>query len=445
MLAQATPRGKAASKASAPANAEDDGTLKFSRDIAPILVGNCIGCHNPKDKDRRAGLDMTTFNGLRQGSQNGQVIVAGKPEESPLILHVKGEEPPKMPPGQRNLAPETIAKIEEWVKQGALLDSGVDPATELSKIAPTPEMLRNAELAKLSPEELDQRVTDAGMERWKKASAQTEPEVTAGKHVILFAANLPEDRAQALVKTMDGIYPAMSDLLGPAADPVLGGPAKLSLYVFADPNSYIEFVRSLERREVELGAEQAHGNLGVEMPYLIALDPLGGKAEPEAEPAKRSTTRRKNDDEPTSSGPERGLAGLLAEQFGQQATAQAGEPPRWLVLGLGTYLASKVEPRSPYFNKLRAETVEQFRLGWTTKVQEALGDEGSDESVRAVGFSMMEWLGSSYKQHFTPFVREMLGGNKKLDDTIKQGFGATREQFLQVWGRWVALHYARGR
>ena len=89
---------------SAPAAAEkttgSDSGLKFSRDIAPILVGNCIRCHNPERK--RGKFDLTTFEKLMGGSDVEKVIEPGKPDESHLVLRLRGEETPKMPQGNNN-------------------------------------------------------------------------------------------------------------------------------------------------------------------------------------------------------------------------------------------------------------------------------------------------------------------------------------------------------
>ena len=56
------------------------------------------------------------------------------------------------------------------------------------------------------------------------------------------------------------------------------GPEKISLYVFPDTVCYVEFVRSVENREVETGIE-GHGRLDVEQPYVAAIDPLNGREE----------------------------------------------------------------------------------------------------------------------------------------------------------------------
>jgi mono/diheme cytochrome c family protein len=433
----------APAKSADPAPAADDKTLKFSRDIAPILVGNCISCHNPAQ--RRGKFDLTTFEKLMKGADKEKVISPGKPDESHLILRLRGEETPKMPPGQRTIAPEAIAKIEAWVKAGALLDAGIEPTAELEKVAPTPEMLRRAELARMAPEERDKKAEAAGMERWRKANSKVTPVVTSDKHFLVFG-NLPADRVKPLLKAMEAEYETVGRILGPAAAPALAGPEKISIYVFNDRNSYVEFVRGNESREVDDDVS-AHGNLAVESPYLAALDPLGGHDDPFAGAAKKGAGKAAKRDEENTSGGDRSLIGLLAEQLGVSAASQSGKPPRWLTLGLGAYLGSRVEPRSPYYRKLRAEAGALYVQGWSTKAQECLGGEGDANRVRAVGLSLMEWLSSTARQAFTPFIREMLDGGERLDPTIQGifGQGVNRDAFLQEWGGWVATHYGRGR
>ena len=46
-------------------------SLKFSKDIAPILVANCVGCHNGQQK--RTKLDLTTFEKMMAGTPAGKV------------------------------------------------------------------------------------------------------------------------------------------------------------------------------------------------------------------------------------------------------------------------------------------------------------------------------------------------------------------------------------
>src|SRR5262249_23713787 len=151
---------------------------KFAQDIAPILLANCVDCHKPGGRGVRQGkLDMTTFEMLQKGRPDHKVIVPGKPQNSHLVLRIKGEESPRMPLGaNRTLSDEAIAKIEQWVHSGARLEAGVDPKATLASYASTPEQVRRNELAKLPTSERDQKVEAAGRQRWKQANPKLKPE-----------------------------------------------------------------------------------------------------------------------------------------------------------------------------------------------------------------------------------------------------------------------------
>lgn len=436
-------KGTEAAASAAPA---EDGALRFSRDIAPILVANCAGCHNAKDKARRNNFDLTTFNSLRRGGDSGDPITPGKPDESLIIKRVYGDGVPKMPPGQRDLAEETIAKLSRWVSEGARLDAGIGPEAQLSSYAPTPEEMRRAELSRLSAEDRDKQVEAASLDRWKKSGAET-PTISSGSGVLLFS-HLPEDRAEALIRTLDAELKAVRSLLGPVAAPALSGPEKISVYVFNDPLRYIEFVRSVENREVETGA-QAHGNLGVQAPYIAAVDPLKGEAEPtstrKAGRTRASANKGQGEGNAPGEGAERSLAGHLCEAMGAQSVQVSGKPPRWLVLGLGAYLGSRVEPRSPYYAGLRRDTMELYRTGWMTRITEVLGDRDSAELARAAGFSLLEWLGTTWRPAMPSIVRGLTRDGNKFDEVFQSNLRASREQVLQAWGGFVATRYGRGR
>jgi mono/diheme cytochrome c family protein len=428
-----TSTGKASGAKGADA---DDKKVKFVRDVAPVFVGNCIGCHGPEQQKKK--FDLSTFNKLMAGGASGKVITPKDPDESLLIQHVKGENGlRKMPPGnQRNLAPATIAKLEQWIRDGALLDAGVDPNALLSKIAPSTEDLRKSALAKLSPEQREKKLEEVGLERWAKGTSKTTPDLTSGKSFLVFS-NLPKKRAEALAKAMEPQRTSLLALLGPAGASVLGSNEKISIYVFNDLAAYAEFLRGVENREPEPGVE-AHGNLKVESPYLACVDPLNGHEEPPA--AKKAAKSKKADD---AEGPTRTLLGLVTEQLGAATANAAGKPPRYLALGVGAFLASGVEGRSPYYRQIRAEAYRTYEAGWNTKASEALGGEGDPDRLRAVGFSLMEWLSKTARPLMQGFVGRMLDGQEKLDETIKDGWGASRNDFLQGWGGWVGANYRR--
>ena len=436
----AKPAVEVPAKAEGTTPAADDGTIKFSRDIAPILAANCIRCHNEK---HRSKFDQTTFKSILAGGMIGDAIVPGKADMSHLVLRIKGEdEGARMPPGQNRLGPEAIAKIEAWVNDGAQLDAGLDPTKLITSYAAKPDDLKRARLAKLPVAELDKLTEAKAKERLTKASPNVVIEVYPGKHFLLFG-KLPKARADATLKLMETQYARLRGLLTFQGKSVLDGPEKVSLYIFNDRASYVEFVRSNEAREVETGVE-GHGNMSVESPYLAVIDPAAGREETPV-PKKVAKSKKGSSASDEASGPERSLGGLLTENLAMSATSVTGKAPRWLSLGLGAYMGSVVELRSPYYSRQRSIAFEQARKGWRDQAQEALGGQLPDEKVRAIGFAFMEYLAINQSQVFPSFVNGMLEGQEKLDEVIGQTLEVNREQFLGGVGDFVAVSYGRSR
>jgi hypothetical protein len=101
---------------SAAAVCAQDGAAPF-RDTIQLLEKNCLPCHNQKVK--QAGLDLSTRETALKGSENGPVIVVGKPEDSRLYKLVAHISEPSMPFKSQKLPDAAIAKIAEWIKAGA--------------------------------------------------------------------------------------------------------------------------------------------------------------------------------------------------------------------------------------------------------------------------------------------------------------------------------------
>jgi hypothetical protein len=226
-------------------------------------------------------------------------------------------------------------------------------------------------------------------------------------------------------------------LLSRPNQPALVGPQRISIYVFNDRPAFAEFVRTILQKEVD-DDDQARGDLKVDNPFVVALDPLAGRDE---QPARRGTAKSK--DAPAS--PPQGLDALLVERLSIEAAVASGKPPRWLALGLGEYMAAQLEPRSPRLIRDRAEVARQFQLGWMTKSQDALGDQGDEATIRAMGYSLFDFLANTSRPQLAPMVRGMLDGGEKLDEGLQLLFGATRQEFLTSWGEYVAARYGRSR
>ncbi|HEY2154066.1 MAG TPA: c-type cytochrome domain-containing protein [Isosphaeraceae bacterium] len=437
--AKKAPAKPAMTEAPAPAG---DGGLKFSKDIAPILVANCSRCHSPETPQyKRSNLSVVSFESLMKGGKSGQDIEPGNPAESTLVQRIIGEGGARMPPGQNPLGEGAIAKITQWVKEGATLDAGVDAKAPMAKYAASPEDLRRAELAKMPAAERDKKTEAVAVERLKKADPNASPDLTTSAHFLLYA-QMPKDRATNLLKTMEAQHGRIGRLL--AGTKGLPGPEKIGLYVFKERKGYTEFVRTVENQDVEAG-DEARSKLNVESPYVLAIDPVAGGAEPAPSTAKKSTRSKKGSSDDMPGGAERTLAGLLTEQLASGALAQAGKPPRWVTMGVGALISSSVERSSPYYRKLRSEAYTEWSQGWATKATEALGDQTKPEAVRAVGFAIAEWISTAAPDALPYFLKGMFEGGEKLDDVIVQCLQGNREAFLAGSGEFVGANYGRGR
>src|SRR5262249_55935671 len=109
------------------------GPVSFLKDVAPILVQNCIACHNPKKAESK--FVMTTFAQLAKGGQQGEGITLepGDPDASRFVELLRPDGEPRMPYKQDPLPTDKIALIERWVKEGARYDGG-DPTEDWAAV-----------------------------------------------------------------------------------------------------------------------------------------------------------------------------------------------------------------------------------------------------------------------------------------------------------------------
>ena len=94
--------------------------ISFQKDVAPLLMGNCVGCHSPEKK--KGGLDMTSYAMIAKGGKEGVIFVAGQPDKSKLVTMVSGPEP-EMPEKGDKLTAAQVEILKRWVAEGAKDDS----------------------------------------------------------------------------------------------------------------------------------------------------------------------------------------------------------------------------------------------------------------------------------------------------------------------------------
>jgi len=97
-------------------------TVDFGRQIRPILSENCIACHGPDEKGRKAKLRLDDEASAKSDRKGDIAIVPGKPEASSLIQRIESKDPDEvMPPPKQHktIAPEQLALLKTWIRQGA--------------------------------------------------------------------------------------------------------------------------------------------------------------------------------------------------------------------------------------------------------------------------------------------------------------------------------------
>ena len=108
-----------------PAPAVQDAARKvdFTRDVRPILAQNCLLCHGPDAKVRKADLRLDTPEGALAALEGGRrAVVPGKPDQSELIKRITtSDKDDVMPPSKtgKTLTPAQVETLRSWIAQGA--------------------------------------------------------------------------------------------------------------------------------------------------------------------------------------------------------------------------------------------------------------------------------------------------------------------------------------
>ena len=97
------------------ADAAEAKPLTFEDDIRPIFRSHCYDCHG-SIKEKKGKLDLRLARVMIAGGETGPAIVAGDPDGSFLVKRLRDG---SMPPGDVRVSDEEIAKISQWITQGA--------------------------------------------------------------------------------------------------------------------------------------------------------------------------------------------------------------------------------------------------------------------------------------------------------------------------------------
>lgn len=216
-------------------------TVSFSRDIAPVLRENCIGCHIG-GQQASGNFRMDNFNQLLRGGDSGPVISPPKDADSLLVKKLKGLSGQRMPAGGRPpLTDEQIEKIATWIRENATFD-GPKPDTNINTVINTAW----ANDAKHS--DLLQRRSERAIEKWKRVLPNDEPSIAKSDELFV-VGNLPEFRIEEIHQELEkAITTVKKQFSAPANQPLVRG--GIAVFVLKSRYDYSEFGKMTEKREL---------------------------------------------------------------------------------------------------------------------------------------------------------------------------------------------------
>ena len=108
----------------------------FLRDVAPILLRRCAGCHGPKRAE--GNYRVHTFEYLTGAGDSGQAtVVNGKPKSSELLRRILSKDADeRMPQLDDPLSSGDAEKIRRWIAAGAKFDGKDKVASLRSQLPP---------------------------------------------------------------------------------------------------------------------------------------------------------------------------------------------------------------------------------------------------------------------------------------------------------------------
>ncbi|MGV3608221.1 MAG: DUF1553 domain-containing protein [Planctomycetaceae bacterium] len=92
--------------------------ISYNQDVRPILAENCFACHGADSASRKADLRLDK----REAAVEATAIVPNKPDESEMIKRILSKDPETiMPPptSHKQIKPEQIAILRQWIESGA--------------------------------------------------------------------------------------------------------------------------------------------------------------------------------------------------------------------------------------------------------------------------------------------------------------------------------------
>lgn len=370
-------------------------SIKFSRDIAPVIASQCLDCHAGGQPSGQLGLD--TFQRMLAGNQNsGPIITPGKGADSLLVKKLKGEAGQRMPLRKAPLSDETIAKFQKWIDEGATFDGG-DPRMSVARVAAI------YAAGQMTHEELAQaRVQDA-QRNWRLANPDVTPDQVETTNFLLMG-NVGEDRLREIGDVAEKLVPRLAQMFKlPTDKPIVKG--RITIFAVNRRFEYSEFGRMVERRELP-DTQRGHFRFTITDAYACIYPPQtdsDGALEP-----------------------------LIAEQIAGVLVESHGEVPSWFSQGSAWEVAARIGPKDR--RTVERDNYVTNAASKMTKADDFLTNKLPPLDASVMNYSFVKFLMGRNNANKYQQLLSALKGGAKFEPAFRSIYGGTPNQVAGNWG-----------
>ena len=372
--------------------ATGDETVRFSRDIAPIFVENCVGCHGAGQRPS-GRLDINRFSAMLRGGESGPSVLPGKAEESLLIKKLLGTGGgQRMPLRKDPLSDAQMKLITTWISEGATFDArdGNQPLTEVVAIAKAEDATH---------EELSADRSILSEKNWKLAMSGLTHQQAESKS-FLVVGSLSESQLSKIADAGEVVASKISVALkADKSTPLIKG--RMTLFVFNKRYDYGEFGTMVEKRSLPRDWK-GHWKYSIVDAYGTILNP---------------------------SSEEYTIDGLIAEQLAGVYISTLGDLPDWFSEGVGRAIAQRIVKDDARIEKWDDQIGAAIK--GMAKSTDFMNGKLSPEDSALVAYSYVKSMMSN-KQKFDQLLGQLRKGSN-LEDACVTVYGGTPEQLSDIW------------
>lgn len=369
-------------------------TVSFAKDVAPIFVEYCVGCHGQQQP--RNNFNLSTITALFKGGDRGEPVLPGKSADSLIIKKLKGTaEGMRMPQRAAALPETTIAKIEKWIDEGAKFDAP-DPNQQLVEVASI------AKARAATHEQLSKDRAKLAEENWRLGMPGTTPSKFESANFLVMGS-VGENTLADIAKRAEAVAPKVADVFkAPRDQPLVKG--RVTLFVFGERYDYGEFGKMVEKHDLPL-TSRGHYRFSIVDAYGVVLTPKSGDYD---------------------------LDTLIAQQLAAVYVASLGKGvPHWFAEGCGRVVAARMAPAS---DRRVGQWDDELSglVGSSGKADDFLSGKMPPESADICAASFAKYLmGERQFVNLMDALRKGADFKKAFGDTM----GGTPEKVAAVWIR----------